>query len=164
MKVAVIGLGYVGVPLAAAVAATGADVVGIDIDSEKVESINAGRSPLRGREPGLNELVKATVSKRKFHASLDPADGANAEVVAICVETPIEPSTRDPSHKALKAAISSIGPHLKRGALVTIESTLAPGTMESVVRPALERASRSRSTSDSLRRRSIRRTGRPRRS
>jgi len=142
VKVAVIGLGYVGVPLAAAVAATGANVVGIDIDSEKVESINAGRSPLRGREPGLNELVKATVSKRKFHASLDPADGANAEVVAICVETPIEPSTRDPSHKALKAAISSIGPHLKRGALMTIESTLAPGTMESVVRPALERASK----------------------
>src|SRR5207247_6058858 len=74
VKVAVIGLGYVGVPLAAAVAATGATVVGIDIDSDKVESINAGRSPLRGREPGLNELVKATVSKRKFHASLDPAD------------------------------------------------------------------------------------------
>jgi len=142
VKVAVIGLGYVGVPLAAAAAATGADVMGIDIDSGKVESINAGRSPLRGREPGLNELVKATVSKRKFRASLDPAAGANADVVAICVETPIEPSTRDPSHKALKAAISSIGPHLKRGALVTIESTLAPGTMESVVRPALERASK----------------------
>src|SRR5207247_384203 len=142
VKVAVIGLGYVGVPLAAAAAATGADVMGIDIDSGKVESTNAGRSPLRGREPGLNELVKATVSKRKFRASLDPAAGATADVVAICVEPPIEPSTRDPSHKALKAAISSIGPHLKRGALVTIESTLAPGTMESVVRPALERASK----------------------
>src|SRR5205814_453747 len=82
VKVAVIGLGYVGVPLAAAAAATGADVMGIDIDSGKVESINAGRSPLRGREPGLNELVKATVSKRKFRASLDPAAGENADVVA----------------------------------------------------------------------------------
>jgi len=142
VKVAVIGLGYVGVPLAAAVAATGAKVVGIDIDPKKVEAVNAGRSPLRGREPGLQDLVKGQVSKRRLRASLDPADAAGADIVAICVETPIEPSTRDPSHKALKAALAGIGPHLKKGALVTIESTLAPGTMASVVRPALERGSK----------------------
>lgn len=142
VKVAVIGLGYVGVPLAATVAATRATVVGVDIDSKKVEAVNAGRSPLRGREPGLRDLLREQVSKRRLRASLDSEDAANADVVAICVETPIEPSSHDPSHKALKAAIAAVGRHLKRGALVTIESTLAPGTMESVVRPALERASK----------------------
>lgn len=142
MKVAVIGLGYVGVPLAAAVAATGAKVVGVDIDPRKVDAINAGRSPLKGREPGLAELVSAQSSKGRLRATLDTAEIAGADVVAVCVETPIEPSTHDPSYKALKSALSGIGRHLKRGALVTIESTLAPGTMESVVRPAIERASK----------------------
>ena len=142
VKVAVIGLGYVGVPLAAAVAATGATVIGVDIDPDKVESVNAGRSPLRGREPGVQELLEAQVSKERLRATLDPEDAAGADIVAICVETPIDPSTHDPSYKALKAAIAAMGPHVKRGALVTIESTLAPRTMASVVRPALERASK----------------------
>ena len=142
VKVGVIGLGYVGVPLAAAVAATGASVVGVDIDPGKVDAINVGQSPLRGHEPGLQSLLKEQVSKHRLRASLDPSEAANADVVAVCVETPIEPSTHDPSNKALKAALAGIGPHLKRGALVTIESTLAPGTMESVVRPTLERASK----------------------
>lgn len=142
VKVAVIGLGYVGVPLAAEVAATRADVVGIDIDSKKVEAISAGRSPLRGREPGLAGLLKEQVAKGHLRASLDPAAAANADVVAVCVETPIDPTTHDPTYRALKAALAGVGSHLKRGALVSIESTLAPGTMEGVVRPALERASR----------------------
>lgn len=142
VRVVVIGLGYVGVPLAAAVAATGARVVGVDIDAKKVASVNAGRSPLRGKEPGLTALLKEQVEERRFRATLDPADAANADVVAVCVETPIDSSTHDPSYKALKTALASIGPHLKRGALVSIESTLAPGTMATVVRPALERASK----------------------
>src|SRR5467141_5143293 len=142
VRVAVVGLGYVGVPLAATVAATGADVIGVDIDSTKVDAINAGRTPLRGREPGLADLLKLQVSKGRLRASLDPATAAKADVVAICVETPIDPSTHDPSYKALKAALSGVSPHLKRGVLVSIESTLAPGTMEAVVRPALEKASK----------------------
>lgn len=148
VKVAVIGLGYVGVPLAAAVAATGASVVGVDIDPGKVEAVNAGRNPLRGREPGLAELLHEQVSKGRLRASLDPAAAAGAEVVAVCVETPIDPSTHDPTYKALKAALAGVGPLLKRGALVSIESTLAPGTMEKVVRPALERASKLKSGRD----------------
>src|SRR5207244_11079528 len=88
------------------------------------------------------EWVKAHTSKGRCRATLNLSEAAEADVVALCVETPIEPSTHDPSYKALKSAIAGIGPHLKRGALVTIESTLAPGTMESVVRPTLERASK----------------------
>ncbi len=142
VKVAVIGLGYVGVPLAAAVAATRASVVGIDIDPRKVQAVNAGRNPLRGREPGLADLLRKQVRTGRLRASLDPADAAGADIVGVCVETPIDPTTHDPTYKALKAALAAVGPHLRRGALVSIESTLAPGTMEKVVRPALERASK----------------------
>ena len=142
VRVAVIGLGYVGLPLAAAVAATGANVIGIDIDLEKVKVVNAGQSPLRGHEPGLADLVKEQVSTGRLRASLEPTAASGADVVAVCVETPIDPTTHDPQYKALKAALAEIAPVLKRGALVSIESTLAPGTMEGVVRPALERGSK----------------------
>src|SRR2546430_2542460 len=142
VRVAVIGLGYVGLPLAAAVASTGANVIGIDIDLEKVKVVNTGQSPLQGQEPGLGELLKEQVSKGHLRASLEASAVSGADVVAVCVETPIDPTTHDPSYKALKAALAEIAPVLKRGALVSIESTLAPGTMEGVVRPALERGSK----------------------
>src|SRR5207245_2532086 len=142
VRVAVIGLGYVGLPLAAAVAATGANVIGIDIDAEKVKAVNAGQSPLRGQEPGLADLVGEQGSKGRLRASLDPKEASGADAVAVCVETPIDPTTHDPSYKALKAALAGVASLLKRGALVLIESTLAPGTMEGVVRPALERGSK----------------------
>src|SRR5712664_3595945 len=80
VRVAVIGLGDVGLPLAAAVAATGANVVGIDIDPEKVKAVNAGKSPLRGREPGVAELVGEQVSKGRLRASLEASAAANADV------------------------------------------------------------------------------------
>lgn len=141
VRAAVIGLGYVGVPVAASAAAAGMRVVGIDIDPAKVKAINAGRNPLRGREPGLAPLLRAQVASGRLRASTDFAAADTADVVVVSVETPIDPGTHDPSYRALKSALASLGPHLKRGALVSIESTLAPGTMAKVVRPALERAS-----------------------
>ena len=144
MKVAVVGLGYVGVPVAAAVAATGASVVGIDIDPEKVRAINAGRNPLHGKEPGLSDLLKEAVAKGRLVATTEADRAAGADVVVVCVDTAIDAATHDPQYRALKAALSAVGPHVKRGALVTIESTLAPGTMKKLVQPTLERASRMR--------------------
>ncbi|HYM39101.1 MAG TPA: nucleotide sugar dehydrogenase [Thermoplasmata archaeon] len=141
VRAAVVGLGYVGVPVAAAVAATGVHVVGVDIDPKKIHAINRGRNPLRGREPGLSELVKAQVAAKRLEATTDYAALRSADVVVVAVETPIDPVSHDPVYRALKAAIAGIGPHLKAGALVSIESTLSPGTMKKVVRPALERAS-----------------------
>ncbi len=143
-----VGLGYVGVPVAAAVAASGADVAGIDIDSSKVRAINAGRNPLRGKEPGLPELLRKGVHSGRLTATDDASRIEGADVVVVCVETPIDAVTHDPEYRALRAALASIGPHLKRGALVSVESTLAPGTMEKVVRPALERASRKKEGKD----------------
>src|SRR5256886_10988132 len=72
VRVAVIGLGYVGLPLAAAVASTGANVIGIDIDLEKVKWVNTGQSPLRGHEPGLADLVKEQVSSARLRPTLKP--------------------------------------------------------------------------------------------
>jgi len=143
-----VGLGYVGVPVAASVAATGARVAGIDIDPKKVQAINAGRNPLRGREPGLAELIRTQVSRKRLVATSDMSAARTADVVVVAVETPIDPSTHDPSYRALKAALASLGPNLRRGALVSIESTLAPGTMEKLVRPVLERSSGMRSGRD----------------
>lgn len=148
VKVAVIGLGYVGVPVAAAVAATGAKVVGIDIDPRKVGAIQAGRNPLRGKEPGLPELLKDVVGRKRLTASTDSAVAEGADVAVVCVETPIDPATHDPQYRALKTALTSLAPYLKRGALVSIESTLAPGTMEKLVRPTLERTSKMKAGRD----------------
>jgi len=148
VKVAVVGLGYVGVPVGALAAASGARVVGIDVDPKKVSAIAQGRNPLRGREPGLADLIKQQVRRRKFVATTDASACRTADVVVVAVETPIDATTHDPIHKALKSALTSIGPHLKRGALVSIESTLAPGTMKRVVRPTLERASHKKAGRD----------------
>ena len=148
VRAAIVGLGYVGVPVAASVAASGADVVGIDIDPKKVEAINHGRNPLRGKEPGLAELLKSQVESGRLKATTDYAAAETADVVVVAVETPIDPATHDPTYRALKAALGSVGPHLKKGALVSIESTLAPGTMAKVVRPALERASKMKAGRD----------------
>ena len=141
MKVAVIGLGYVGVPVAAALASKGVRAVGIDINPRKVEAVGAGRSPLEGDEPGLEELIASGVGRGRLTATTDYAgvDGADAAIVS--VETPINDETRDPEYKALKSALRSLAPHVRKGMLVSIESTLAPGTMAGVVRPILERGS-----------------------
>ena len=141
MKLAVVGLGYVGVPVAAAMADAGLDVVGIDIDPSKVVAINAGRSPLKGEEPGLGDLVSRGAASGRLRASGRYAECDDADFVIVAVETPIDDLTHDPQLRALRSALASIGPHLKRGAIVSIESTIAPGTMASVVKPILEKRS-----------------------
>ena len=140
MKAAVIGLGYVGVPVAAALAEAGVRVIGVDIDAAKVAAINAGTSPLSGREPGLDDLVAKHGGKR-LTATPDYAACRTANAVLVAVETPIDEDTRDPDYRALRGALRSLGPNLRKGALVSIESTIAPGTMRKLVRPLLERTS-----------------------
>src|SRR2546422_8789861 len=108
MRVAVIGLGYVGLPLAAAVAATGANVIGIDIDLEKVKVVNTGQSPLRGHEPGLADLVKEQVSTGRLRASLEPTAASGADLVAVRRERPIDPTTPAPSSQEVNAALAGI--------------------------------------------------------
>ena len=136
-RLVVIGLGYVGLPVAARFAQAGFDVTGLDVNAEKVATINRGECPIEGKEPGLVELVAEVVSAGRLQATGDYAACREADVVLIAVETPID-SVHQPRYSALRSALRSLEPNLKPGALVIIESTTAPGTTERLVRPILE--------------------------
>ncbi|MFW9832101.1 MAG: nucleotide sugar dehydrogenase [Candidatus Thorarchaeota archaeon] len=134
----VVGLGYVGVPVAAKFAEVGFDVTGIDIVDDKIKNINAGISPIVGKEPGLAELVRDVVDAGNLKATNDYAVIAESEYVLIVVETPFQEDINKPYYHALRSAASSVAENLKKGTLVVIESTVAPGTTQSIVKPILE--------------------------
>ena len=135
--VGVIGLGYVGLPAACVIAEAGFKVTGIDIDAKRVEMINSGHSPIAGDEPGLASLLTRVIDSKHLQASTSHKDLAKADIVLICVDTPVE-ADHKPRFAALKSACESLGAVLKKGALVIIESTIAPGTIDTIVRPLLE--------------------------
>ena len=135
---AVIGLGYVGLPVAASFARAGFDVLGIDLLAERIEKINRGDNPIEGDEPGLAELLKGVASSGRLHAGRDYQALRDRDVILIAVETPVDVDHK-PRYHALKNALESLAPNLKPGALVIIESTIAPGTMRDVVQATLEK-------------------------
>jgi UDP-N-acetyl-D-mannosaminuronic acid dehydrogenase len=141
VKIAVIGLGYVGLPVGCLLAKAGFKVIGINRGQEKVDLINQGVSPIEGKEPGLNKLVREMVNSKQLKATTDYKICKEADVFIIAVETPVDSTTHIPRYKALKSALKSLGPHLRKGSLVIIESTIAPGTTENVVAPLLEKKS-----------------------
>ncbi|MBN1306089.1 MAG: nucleotide sugar dehydrogenase [Anaerolineales bacterium] len=136
-RLAVIGLGYVGLPVAALFAESGFDVLGIEIRQERVEKINAGKCPIEGVEPGLSDLLKKVVTEKKLIATADYLQLNDRDVVLIDVETPVD-ENNIPQYKALRASLKSLFPVLKQGALVIVESTIAPRTMADIVLPLLE--------------------------
>ncbi len=138
--IGVIGLGYVGLPVACMFAQAGFRVIGVDIQAARVATINAGRSPIEGVEPGLAELVAAVVGDGRFQAATDYTHLTHADVVLIDVETLVDGDNR-PQYAALKSACRRLGRVLAAGALVIVESTIAPGTIDGVVRPLLEQTS-----------------------
>jgi UDP-N-acetyl-D-mannosaminuronic acid dehydrogenase len=142
VKVVVIGLGYVGLPLACLLAKAGFSVVGINRGKEKVDLVNKGKSPIKGKEPGLDQLLEKVIKSGKLIATTDYSVCKEADVVLIAVETPVDPKKHVPKYEALKAALNSLGKNLKKNSLVIIESTVAPGTMGNIVKPALEKASK----------------------
>ena len=133
----VIGLGYVGLPVAALFAEKGFRVIGIDLKADRVAVINSGSSPIEGKEPGLDDLIKKVVTSGKLKASTNYDDLKAADVVLIDVETPVN-DAHVPEYKALRSALASLSKVLKAGALVVVESTIMPGTMAKIVLPALE--------------------------
>jgi UDP-N-acetyl-D-mannosaminuronic acid dehydrogenase len=137
---AVIGLGYVGLPVACSFAEKGFDVLGVDILTDRIEKINRGVSPIEGKEPGLAELVDRVVGGKLLRATSDYAELADRDIVLISVETPVDEDNK-PRYRALESVLRNLGPVLKDGALVIIESTIAPGTMKGLVAPIVEETS-----------------------
>ena len=139
-KVAVIGLGYVGLPVAAMFADKGFEVLGLDIKKDRIDKINSGISPIEGNEPGLDELLKKVISQKLLHASTNYSDLSDRDIILIDVETPVD-EQNIPRYEALHSVIDNLAPVMKQNVLVIVESTIAPGTMKNVVHPLLEEKS-----------------------
>ncbi len=136
-RMAVIGLGYVGLPVAALFAEQGFTVTGVDLKAERVALINQGISPIEGKEPGLAGLIARVVESGSLRATSDYDSLRDCDVILLDVETPVN-QAHIPEYAALRSALTSLAAVLKEGALVVVESTIMPGTMQNVVRPILE--------------------------
>ena len=134
-RVGIIGLGYVGLPLAAAIADVGFQVTGIDIDVDKVAQVNRGCSYIS--DLPSPQLAQLTVN-RHLTATTDAAAISELDIICICVPTPLS-KTRTPDISYIVTGVESVAKCLKPGQLIVLESTTYPGTTEEVVRPILER-------------------------
>ena len=129
----VIGLGYVGLPLAVSMAKAGFKVTGFELDPDKVARLNRGQSYIIDVE---TSDVATIVESGRFHAITDMSGMADVDAVNICVPTPLG-KTRDPDISYIQAAMDAIVPHVHPGMLVILESTTYPGTTEEVIVPML---------------------------
>jgi len=131
---AVIGLGYVGLPLAVELARAGGTVLGLDVDIRKVDAINRGASYI----PDVADAdVRWLVDAGRLRASSDFSALRQMDTVSICVPTPLR-KTKDPDVSYMVSAIEQVAAHLHPGMLVILESTTYPGTTEELVQPMLE--------------------------
>ena len=137
MQIAIIGLGYVGLPLSLQFARSGVTVLGLDIDPVKVESINAGRSYIRHIE---SAAIREQRAAERLSASTDFSRVNNLDAIIICVPTPLN-KNREPDISFIIKTGETIAPHLKKGTLVVLESTTYPGTTDGDLREVLERGS-----------------------
>jgi UDP-N-acetyl-D-glucosamine dehydrogenase len=134
--VGVVGLGYVGLPLAEAFAASGFPVRGFDVDAEKVAKLNRGESYIRHIPSGrVAELLRT----ERFRATPDPAVFEQVDVVVICVPTPLT-EAREPDLSYVVATGRMLAKYLRAGQLVVLESTTYPGTTEDLLQPILEQS------------------------
>ncbi|WP_281424284.1 nucleotide sugar dehydrogenase [Nonomuraea rhizosphaerae] len=130
---AVIGLGYVGMPLAKEAVAAGLKVVGVDVDPRKVDALNAGQSYI----DDITDADLEHMLANGFKATLDESVLAKSNTIVICVPTPLDEDHR-PDLSAVEGATGSVARNLSRGTLVVLESTTWPGTTDEVARPLLE--------------------------
>jgi GDP-mannose 6-dehydrogenase len=142
MKISIFGIGYVGCVSAACLAQAGHDVIGVDVNSTKVDIINSGASPIV--EPQINELIHDVVNARKLSATTDSSQAVKAtEISLVCVGTPSKPNgSLDLGH--IRRVCEQIGAALAGKSerhTVVIRSTMLPGSVESVVQTALESTS-----------------------
>ena len=145
MEIVVIGMGYTGIPAAAMFAdVENFNVTGVQRRSKrsgwKIDYLNAGKNPIGGDEPGLNELIAKVVKKGAFKVTDDITVCRKADVILIDVQTPVD-ENHVPQYESLKEVSEAVGKLMKKKTMVIIESTVAPGTTNCIVKPILEKAS-----------------------
>jgi UDP-N-acetyl-D-mannosaminuronic acid dehydrogenase len=145
LEIVVIGMGYVGIPAAAMFANVESfNVIGVQRRSKrsgwKIDYLNAGKCPIEGDEPGLAELISKVVKKGSFRVTDDISVCKKADVVLIDVQTPVD-QNHMPRYKSLREVSHAVGKHMKNGAMIILESTVAPGTTNYIVKPILEKSS-----------------------
>ena len=134
-KVGVVGLGYVGLPLCMAFADAGYPVVGLDIDTRKIDKIKKGESYIKHIP---SEPLKKLTDSGKFSATTDFSKSGELDCLIICVPTPLT-SSREPDMSYIIATAEALAPYVRKGQLYALESTTYPGTTDEVLRPILER-------------------------
>ena len=134
MKTAIVGLGYVGLPLSLQFARSGVTVLGLDVDAAKVDAIHQGKSYIKHI---ASEAVSEVVKSGMFSASTDFGRIRDVDAVIICVPTPLN-KNREPDISFIIDTGRSIAPHLRKGMLVVLESTTYPGTTDEDLREVLE--------------------------
>lgn len=133
--VGIIGMGYVGLPLARTFAAAGFRILGYDVDDQKVKTLNAGKSYIKHIP---DAMIQKMQSQGRFEASSDARDLQRCDVILICVPTPLS-KTRDPDMSYVVKTAETISGQLRKDQLIVLESTTYPGTTREVVKPILER-------------------------
>ena len=132
--IGIVGMGYVGLPLALRFSEVGYKVVGFDVDGTKVDALNSGRSYIEHIGAG----VVAAARKKRFEATLDFARAASVDALIICVPTPLN-RYREPDLSYVLSTTESLVPYLRPGQIVSLESTTYPGTTDEELRPRIEK-------------------------
>jgi UDP-N-acetyl-D-glucosamine dehydrogenase len=132
--VGVLGLGYVGLPLAAVFAKNGYKVIGLDVDGEKVSLLRAGKSYIKH----IPETAIAAMNAAGFEPTTDFSRSSACDAILICVPTPLT-ANREPDMTYVVGSCEAIAPYVRAGQIVVLESTTYPGTTDEVMRPILER-------------------------
>ncbi len=147
-KIGVLGMGYVGIPSAVLFADASCfdKVLGFQRNSKsssyKIDMLNRGESPLKGEEPGLEDLINKVVKAGKFECTSDFSRISELDAVTLAIQTPFaNPKDLEPDFSALIEGIRNVGKYLKPGMLVVLESTITPGTTESMAKKILEEES-----------------------
>ncbi len=135
--IAIVGLGYVGLPLALQFCRSGANVIGIDTDSAKVDALKQGRSYIKHI---TNESIQEQIASGRFGVTVEVAAVEGADAIIICVPTPLN-KNREPDISYIVSTGRQLAPHLHKGVLVALESSTYPGTTDEDLRSVLEEAS-----------------------
>ena len=136
--VGICGLGYVGLPLALTFGEKGFPVIGFDIDQRKIDAIENGESYIKHIK--ADRIARATVAEKPFYATMDFRKASEADALIMCVPTPLN-ANREPDMTYIEKTAEAIGPYVRSGQIVILESSTYPGTTDEVVKPILERLS-----------------------